>query len=226
MIIRSKRSGVAVVGALLGLLAAVLPFCPVMGADREPVLGRFRSTYYHVARESDYAHLIADDVILTLKGEILARVSTAFKRAVSVEGTGKLRDGRVINYAGRKNDEVRFRVTSNPYGDGVGTCALVPFRTVAVDPSKIPLGAVVRIEETIGMRLPDGSFHDGLWKAEDIGEAIWGNRIDLFVGEGDQGAVLTRHRITHLRPLTVRLVSPPPEDSCAKQTSKDRGPSP
>jgi len=208
---------VVLLRSLLGSAVALSTAPGLMAAEHEPILGRFHTTYYYLAREADYPHERLDTVIRDLKGGVLARVSTAFKRALTGEGSGKLRDGRVVNWAGKKNGEVRFRLTPNPYGDGFGACALVPFRTVAVDPAKIPLGALVRIDETIGMLLPDGTFHDGLWKAEDIGEAIKGERIDLFVGERDHGAVLERHQIIHLRPLTIRLVSPPADDTCVKK---------
>lgn len=212
--------GLIRVGTLTGLLGTLFSGDPVRSAlalDHEPILGRFHNSYYYVVSEADYARHRIDNVIRDLEGNVLARVSTAFKRAVSVEGSGKLRDGRMINYADKVGDEVRFFVTPNPWGTGAGTCALEPFRTVAVDPKRIPLGALVRIDETAGMVLPDGSIHDGLWRVEDIGEVIRGDRIDLFVGEKAHGPVLDRHQIYYLRVLTVRLVAPPPEDSCVNK---------
>lgn len=202
---------------LLGTLCASGVVRSSMAADHEPILGRFYNSHYYVASEADYARHRTDNVIRDMEGRVLAHVSTAFKRAVSVEGSGKLRDGRMINYADKVGGEVRFFVTPNPWGNGAGTCPLVPFRTVAVDPKRIPLGALVRIDETAGMVLPDGSVHDGLWRAEDIGEVIRGDRIDLFVGERAHGAALDRHQIFYLRAVTVRLVAPPPEDSCVKK---------
>lgn len=212
--------GLIRVGALAGLLGTLFAGEAVHSArakDHEPILGRFYNSYYYVASEADHAHEPVDEVIRDLEGRVLARVSTAFKRAVSVEGSGRLHDGRMINYADKVGDEVRFFVTPNPWGTGAGTCPLEPFRTVAVDPKRIPLGALVRIDETAGMLLPDGSIHDGLWRAEDIGEVIRGDRIDLFVGERAHGPVLDRHQIYYLRTLTVRLVAPPPADSCTKK---------
>ncbi|OFZ71437.1 MAG: hypothetical protein A3K03_09175 [Bdellovibrionales bacterium RIFOXYD1_FULL_44_7] len=180
------------------------------------VLGKFRNTYYYSALESEYQELAIDDEILDMQDRVLAKVSRKFRRAVDIEGTGKLIDGRVINYAGVKNKRIRYRVTENIYGDGVGSCALVPFHTVAVDRTKIALGSVVYIDETYNMLLPDGTRHNGLWKAEDVGGAIKRDRIDLFVGEGDQGEVLEAAGIGHLEALTVRLVSPPSQDTCTR----------
>lgn len=180
-------------------------------------LGRFRNTHYYVAQQLDYALEPADQPLLGMEDETLVRVSDAYKRAVDIEGTGKLIDGRVLNFAGVKQGSVRYHFSRHPYGHGVGNCPLIPFHTLAVDPSEIALGSVVQIDETLGMALPDGTLHDGLWRAEDVGGAIKKDRIDLFVGAGNQGAWLSRAGITHLRPLTVRLVSPPEPGGCLEQ---------
>lgn len=67
--------------------------------------------------------------------------------------------------------------------DSLG-CRLAPMRTVAVDPKVIPRHSVLFIKETVGLKLPDGSIHDGYWYASDVGGAIKGARIDLFTGAG------------------------------------------
>jgi 3D (Asp-Asp-Asp) domain-containing protein len=177
----------------------------------------FRNTYYYSVQEADYASQAVDNVIYDLEGKVLAQVSTAFRKQLLIEGTGTLLDGRVVNYAGFIDKETRFHVTHHPYGHGVGDCPLDPFRTIAVDPNKIPLGSVVLIKETVGMLLPDGSVHDGLWKAEDIGGAIKSDRVDLFVGNGDQGHVLTKAGIRHLAPLDIQIRMEPSRPSCLDQ---------
>ena len=67
--------------------------------------------------------------------------------------------------------------------DSLG-CRLAPMRTVAVDPKVFPRHSVLFIKETVGLKLPDGSVHDGYWYASDVGGAIKGARIDLFTGAG------------------------------------------
>lgn len=65
--------------------------------------------------------------------------------------------------------------------DSLG-CKVVAMRTAAVDRTLIPRRSVLFIKETVGLKLPDGSLHDGYWYASDVGGAIKGQRIDLFTG--------------------------------------------
>lgn len=72
------------------------------------------------------------------------------------------------------------------YGDGVLNYRLVPFRTVAVDKTKIAYGTILFIPKARGMEieLPDGKkvIHDGYFFAGDTGGAIKKNHIDVFTG--------------------------------------------
>ena len=65
--------------------------------------------------------------------------------------------------------------------DSLG-CKVVAMRTVAVDRRLISPRSVLFIKETVGLKMPDGSTHDGFWYASDVGGAIKGKRIDLFTG--------------------------------------------
>ena len=67
--------------------------------------------------------------------------------------------------------------------DSLG-CKVVPMRTVAIDKKLIPRRTILFIKETVGMQLPNGGQHDGIWYASDIGGAIKGQRIDLYTGSG------------------------------------------
>ena len=90
--------------------------------------------------------------------------------------------------------------------DSMG-CKVVAMRTMAVDPHVVPKGSVVFIKETVGLPMPGGGLHDGLWYASDIGGAIKGQRIDLFTGAGANSArALVAHGID-LAHLTVTRVS-------------------
>ncbi|MEK6577649.1 MAG: 3D domain-containing protein, partial [Bdellovibrionota bacterium] len=183
-------------------------------SSAKDVLGTFRNTYYYMALESDFPDQAGTHDLIDLKDIVLATVSSRYKKALDMEGTGRLRDGRVVNFAGKLNGVIRYHVTDFPFGHGVGSCELIPFHSIAVDKNRIPLGSVVQIDESIGMHLPDGSKHDGLWRAEDIGGAIQNDHIDLFVGAGNQGHVLVKAGITEKIRLTVRLITPPQADSC------------
>jgi 3D (Asp-Asp-Asp) domain-containing protein len=70
---------------------------------------------------------------------------------------------------------------------GVGTrdslgCATVAMRTAAIDPRVVAKRTILFIPETVGMKMPDGSLHDGYWYASDTGGAVKGQRIDLYTG--------------------------------------------
>jgi len=67
--------------------------------------------------------------------------------------------------------------------DSLG-CRVVPMRTVAIDKRLIPRRTILFIKETVGMKLPSGGEHDGIWYASDVGGAIKGQRIDLYTGSG------------------------------------------
>jgi 3D (Asp-Asp-Asp) domain-containing protein len=69
--------------------------------------------------------------------------------------------------------------------DSLG-CKVVAMRTVAVDKNLIPKHSVLFIKETVGIKMPDGSIHDGYWYASDTGGAIKGKRIDLYTGNGSR----------------------------------------
>lgn len=90
--------------------------------------------------------------------------------------------------------------------DSMG-CKVVPMRTLAVDPRVVPRGSVVFIKQTVGLPMPGGGLHDGLWYASDIGGAIKGQRIDLYTGANAASArALIGHGID-LAHLTVTKVS-------------------
>lgn len=71
--------------------------------------------------------------------------------------------------------------------DSLG-CKVVAMRTVAVDRTLIPKRSILFIKETVGMKMPDGSVHDGYWYASDTGGAIRGRRIDLYTGANARSA--------------------------------------
>lgn len=146
----------------------------------------FRLSFYWLAYESDYANELHDIDIYDRHGFWLGRYPSAFVYELRLEGTGVLRDGRLINYDGTCAYGIGtcFSVLdpeSHPLGRGVQSRPLVPFRSVAVDPRYIPIGAPIYVPEIVGMILPDGTRHDGCLRADDQGGAIKQHKLDFFV---------------------------------------------
>ncbi|HWQ86176.1 3D domain-containing protein [Brevundimonas sp.] len=84
--------------------------------------------------------------------------------------------------------------------DSLG-CRPIAMRTVATDPRYIPRRTRLFIRETVGMRMPDGTVHDGFWYASDTGGAIKGQKIDLYTGHG-RGSMSPAMRFNQRR-LTI-----------------------
>lgn len=153
-------------------------------------LGSFQFTYYWVASQSSYNGSNNTNFYDTQCHKI-ATVPSAFWSAIKLEGTGKLNDGRIVNYAGACNcaRSPCFKVLGDdkPWGEGVQGRALEPFRSIAVDKNKIPYGSWMYIPELDGQTMPGeapwgGWVHDGCVIAADTGSAIVGKHIDFFVG--------------------------------------------
>ncbi len=150
-----------------------------------------------------------DDEVVTLfhrKGcTPLAKVSPSFGAQLDIQGTGKLRDGRVINTSGNCQCpktpcyfEIERAWAMGPNG------RLAPFRSVAVDSSVIPLGTLLYLPELDGVRVPGrapwgGFVHDGCVVADDRGGGIRGRDIDFFVAKKTYSNILdARHRFKHV----------------------------
>lgn len=178
-------------------------------------LGQFTITFYYVIGEDEVATrpvLLAandnraggteDDTELTGitpdlvtlyagggKCEPIAEVSKEFASQLALQGTGKLRDGRVLNIWGACNcgHTPCFKVTQAQWGTAGSGKPLQPFRTVAVDPKIVKLGSLLYVPLLEGRTMPGrqpwgGYVHDGCVIADDTGGHIAGNRLDLFVG--------------------------------------------
>jgi 3D (Asp-Asp-Asp) domain-containing protein len=85
-------------GKLLPLSQAFSRAAPKLGTP-SPELRRWRLTTYGVADQSSYGGSV-DIPVYTPKMKPIAYVEAAFFAAMSLEGTGKLRDGRILNVAG------------------------------------------------------------------------------------------------------------------------------
>ncbi len=177
---------------------------------------KLRNTYYYLEDESLDNNQPRTTPILDMKGGLITKTSAVWKKKVNIEGSGKLKDGRIINYAGVVNGSVRYSVVKAPFGMGVGNCELVPYRTIAVDRKVVPYGTVVEILETKGIKDKDGNVHDGLWVAQDTGGAIKNDRVDLFLGTDIKGVFYKNAKLRTLQPLTVKILGTIPYP-CKKQ---------
>jgi 3D (Asp-Asp-Asp) domain-containing protein len=182
---------------LLILLGTSLALLPQGGTAAE--LGTFRLTTYHLAIEGGAAGQTPGDWPLFGPGcrRVLALAPRAFHHALSREGSGLLRDGRLLNFlercpcarpghAGSRICYIELARSAFPWGRGArlgeGFAPLRPFRSVAVDPAVIPLGTVLYVPALRGLRAPDGALLDGCLRAEDTGLAVRGHHLDLFTG--------------------------------------------
>jgi 3D (Asp-Asp-Asp) domain-containing protein len=199
--------------------AAVAPAPVVEEANAEDKpIGQFDVTFYYVIGEDEAQTLaaakkkVANDNVLAATEQSketlaaiappetttiydgktcapIADVTRAFLAQLRLQGTGKLRDGRVVNIWGACSCERSpcFKVMPNQWGTGGGGRPLQPFRTVAVDRNVIKLGSLLYVPHLEGRTMPGrapwgGFVHDGCVVADDTGGGIVGNQLDLFVG--------------------------------------------
>ena len=201
---------VALLAALAGGAAAdtsklareglgVQPRAPLRGKNKlccgYPLVGEgeWALRFYWLAREEDFDEpdeIEYDDVdavdIYTRDGLYIMSIPEDFHWHLRMEGSGILLDGRVINYHGKCKwgTGTCFRqldVNTHPFGSGAYRRSLIPFKSVAVDPRLVPIGEPLYIPEFDGMRLPDGSIHDGCVRGDDTGGGIKLRKLDFFV---------------------------------------------
>ena len=157
-------------------------------------LGAFVPTFYRILDEATWPTAERTEELLTREGQLLARVTLDFRHQLDIEGSARLRDGRILNIEERVGGAMRYLlVRGAPFGVGAPGYRLVPYRTVAVDPRRIKLGTVLYLPALVGIPLPTGEVHDGFGFAHDTGHGIIGSRVDIFVGfESDRDNALTR----------------------------------
>lgn len=198
----------AVAPAAITTSAPVPPSGPAAPDPAGEALGDFRMTFYWVADEKEYPGERPVERIHGRDGDVLGTFGERFARALRMEGTGRTAGGTLLNWAGRHcgpprrvvervrdrrgrlRRQVRMEPTScfvaldptrYPFGMGVQGYRLIPYRTVAVDLSRIPPATPLFVPEMVGVRLPDGTRHDGCVVAVDTGGGIRGARLDFFV---------------------------------------------
>lgn len=154
------------------LYATVEPPAPVPDAK---YLGRFKTTYYWIVDERDYPESNAVP-LYDQQGRLVGRFSQAFVNDFKREAAARLRDGRCISYL-KKAD----RVLVDSQFAGFNGHKLVELKSIAVDPRVIPIGAMVYIPQATNV-VVNGKRLSGIFRAHDIGSAIQGKHVDIFVG--------------------------------------------
>jgi len=182
-------------------------------------VGRLFPTFYHIAMESLYPPGPGEKRVSLRDGEghRIARVSPGFRRALLIQGTAALADGRVLNVGKKTKKGRRFVVLpAGSYGLGISGFHLHPFRSAAVDfdylcrqlksargchASNYPqrdksvsrrnrkalVGMLLYLPRLAGVEIAPGMIHDGFVCAVDVGGGIKNDRIDLYVGTGNGG---------------------------------------
>jgi 3D (Asp-Asp-Asp) domain-containing protein len=173
--------------SLIACAAISIILCASISAEPRKI-GRALLTFYWMADESSPEYRGKQTAeLLDMRGRVIAMTYKRFKRDLTLQGSGWLRDGRTLIYVQKVGGESRFRVVRAKYGLGSTGCPLIPFRTIAVDSRFVKHGSKVYIPELEGAKLPDGTVHDGMFIAADHGY-FRGAQIDLFAGAGPRGA--------------------------------------
>lgn len=152
-------------------------------------IANHKLTFYWVTNSEDYAGA-NNTAIKTAACSTIANVPSAFASALKLEGTGKLPDGRIVNYhkSCGCSSYGCYVVAGDeyPWGIGVQNRPLQPMRSIAVDRDFINYGDWVYAPELDGYEIPDGPWggfvHDGCLRADDTGSAINKWHIDFFAG--------------------------------------------
>lgn len=107
--------------------------------------------------------------------------------------------------------KTKFKLANGTYGDGVKNFILRPYRTIATDPTVIPIGTIVYIPEARGALIAvsknETIIHDGYFFAGDMGGAIKGGHIDVFIGTSDDSGFfpwITHSSATLFRAFIVK----------------------
>jgi len=171
---------------------------PVPSPPTGKYLGKFKVTYYWVAEEKDYPQGTSVALYDT-KGNLIGRFSRAFVKAFRNESAGRLKDGRCISYLKRQN---RVQVVEKFLGCGY---TLTELKSVAVDPRIVPLGSRLFIPQAGGVVI-NGRRLTGIFYAHDIGSAIQGKRIDIFIGDKANMAAFTSAGMGSMSSVDVYLL--------------------
>jgi len=138
-------------------------------------LGKFKVTFYWVVEEKDYPESKSTP-LYSHDGKLIGRFASGFVKDFKAESCARLRDGRCLSYLKYQN---RAKFVDRFLGHGGYT--LAELKSIAVDPMVIPLGSKVYIPQMENVNV-QGRQLNGVFYAHDVGSAVKGNHIDVFIG--------------------------------------------
>ncbi|MGE0633220.1 MAG: 3D domain-containing protein [Pseudobdellovibrionaceae bacterium] len=154
--------------------------------------------YYKPILTVDNTKCLEADIqdIMDVQGSVLVRVCPPLLKKCAIQGSCILKvEQKVLSLTFMKkiDNTYRFKETSEencPYGLGVKNICLDPFFSIAADLTIYKPGDVIFIAELMGLKLPNGEYHNGFLVVRDSGGNIKGeHRFDFFTGffpYGDQ----------------------------------------
>jgi 3D (Asp-Asp-Asp) domain-containing protein len=151
------------------------PSGPPPDVPQARYMGKFKTTFYWVVEESAYPKSRAVP-LYDKQGRLVGRFSNRFVADFKREAAARLRDGRCISYMKRAG-----RVMVDTCFMGYGGHTLTEFKSIAVDPRVIPIGSRVYIPQAEKV-VVGGRPLNGIFYAHDIGSAVKGKHVDVFVG--------------------------------------------
>lgn len=126
---------------------------------------------------------------LNQKSEVIVQACENVYKSCLLQGTCSLITSTksfLLNVSVKTNNEYRFAILDVgdcKFGRGVENICLDPFYTLAADNKIYPPGTVIFIPKVRGLRLPNGTTHQGYFIVRDTGQAMRGyGRFDFFTG--------------------------------------------
>lgn len=174
------------------VFAAPTPLIDDLEKDDLVKIANIKPTTYYIASEEKVACKGSKNQDLkTVEGKFLATVCKRFADILLMEGSGILKDrghgSIVVNYSKKVNGTARYHELDRcKFGQGIrADLCLLPYHTLAADNRIHKAEEIIYIPAAVGIKLPDGTLHDGTFIVRDTGGAFQGvgaQRIDMFTG--------------------------------------------
>jgi len=180
---------------------------PDVGSDSEAgpgdstafgkLVGIFELVYYWQVHEEDHPGPPEVELVRVDKS-VIATVSEGFASALVMEGTGKLKDGRLVtlhttcNFSATAWCFIEGDPDAEPYGLG-SEGPLRPFRSIALGVAWGLQGQVVYVPDVDGVQVPAAggtAKHDGCLLVNDTGWSLGPQLLDLYVLHHDHAEYL------------------------------------